>query len=306
MLHDGRLWRGFEEWGGSWPSSFKATVIHAAEGADLLEAASWTVPAPLSYPSSPFRCLWSCGQDGFLEGNAVVGPSGDLQELLRVHRFAGETAALVTTKNKGGAQLMDRAETRFIHLPGGATKFTAKFDTESKRYWTVSNPASYLESTPGLLEQLLCLGCNCYSCINQAMDVRTHLVVMSSLDLQAWEPHGLVLATPPQQSAGTVDWVTQGPDMLLVIRCAVTVDGQAPANPKAGNVIGFKRVKNFRELGRSRCFCAAVHGHGLCFGEPHVADPLPSCVMSSVDGQREAVVAEAAVKLQAPGGQEMI
>lgn len=214
-VKDGRLWRALE-WHpeGKW-GSFQALVVSAPVDANLMDAKSWTATARLAYPADA-----GAGQH-WLEGNVVVAPDGGMLNILRVANV--EKAAVVRVHR-------DRLEfERLIDFPGGAKKFTIRFDGKSKRYWTLSNPAPEGAEDPA--------------------SVRNTLVLMSSADLMAWRIERTILTHPDAEKHAFqyVDWQFEKGDLVVASRTAFDDDeGGAPRGHDA-NYLTFHRVKNFRK-----------------------------------------------------------
>lgn len=135
LIHDGRLWRGMEEYTGPKWGAFKAFMMSAPVDADLLKASSWTSSNRLER-----NLTWLDGKfGGWLEGNAVVTPKGEMLDILRAdYRTKDEKAALVRISADGKTATFDPTKD-FIDFPGGCKKFTIRYDAPSKHYWTLSN-----------------------------------------------------------------------------------------------------------------------------------------------------------------------
>ena len=189
VAHDGRLFRAFEfhpegPWGG-----FQALMLSAPVDADLTNPKSWTMTQRLTFPSGDEGRTW-------LEGNAVIGPHGEVLDILRVDNR--ERAAILVL-NDGRLAVQ-----RFVDLPGGAKKFTIRYDSRSKLYWSLVNPALPGEalsvSTPG--------------------SVRNTLALVSSPDLEHWTPRSIIMHHVDAASYGFqyVDWQFDGNDIIAAVR----------------------------------------------------------------------------------------
>ncbi len=213
-IHGGRIWRAMEyhppgPWG-----FFEALALSAPQKADLLDPKSWTMTARLPYPAD--------AADGkhWLEGNAVVAPDGSLLDILRVDNV--EKAAIVRIGR-------DRLEfDRLIPFPGGAKKFTIRYDRKSRRYWTLSNPAPDAPAPAS---------------------VRNTLALLSSPDLLEWRMERVVLTHPDVLKHGFqyVDWQFDGNDLAAVVRTAFDDDEGGANNYHNSNFMIFLRVENFRK-----------------------------------------------------------
>jgi hypothetical protein len=107
-----------------WAKCFHAFVMSAPVKADLLKTKNWTItnqiPCDLSWLNGDFG--------GWLEGNIVVGPDENIVNILRVDfPHHPEKAAIITISADGLLASFD-PEQGFIDFPGGAKKFTIRFD----------------------------------------------------------------------------------------------------------------------------------------------------------------------------------
>ncbi len=226
--HEGRLWRAFEDADGpgGWGSHFRAFMMSAPLDSDLLDAKSWTHSNSLERDAS-----WN-GNDfnGWLEGNAVVDPDGKMVDVLRVDtKSPDEKAAIVHISDDGKTSTFDPA-TGFVAFPGGAKKFTIRFDPPSKKYWSLTNVVlpRHRHEGPG--------------------GIRNTLALTSSPDLKTWTVNSIVLYHPDTVNHGFqyVDWVFEGDDLIFVSRTAYDDGlGGADSNHNA-NFLTFHRIPNFR------------------------------------------------------------
>jgi hypothetical protein len=160
-IHDGRIWRAMEyhppgPWG-----FFQALLLSAPVKANLLDPRSWRFSDRLPYPASAAE-----GQH-WLKGNAAVARDGALVDILRVDNV--KKAALVRLNG-------DRLEfVRLIAFPGGAKKFTIRYDPKSHRYWALVNPAPQ-SPVPA--------------------SVHNTLALASSMDLLEWRIDRILLTHP--------------------------------------------------------------------------------------------------------------
>ncbi len=232
LYHDGRIWRAMEDEksGGGWGHMFRTFMMSAPEDADLLQASNWTVSNAL--PRDPD---WLDGQfRGWLEGNAVLDPRGQVVNLLRVNvegpsRIAGK-AALVRISDDGRTATFD-PDNGFLDFPGGAKKFTIRYDPVSEAYWALTNPVmGHRELNAG--------------------SVRNTLALLRSEDLIQWEMRCILLHHPDviYHAFQYPDWVIEGDDLLAAIRTAYD-DGLGGARRgHDANYLTFHRFTDFREL----------------------------------------------------------
>lgn len=232
VVHQGRIWRAMEDekTGGGWGHMFRAFVMSAPVGADLLNASSWTASNAL--PRDPG---WLDGEfRGWLEGNAVVDRDGRIVNVLRVNveqqsRVAGK-AAIVRISDDGRTASFD-SKTGFIDFPGGAKKFTIRYDPKSKAYWSLTNPVL------GTMDR-------------NAGSIRNTLALVRSEDLVHWKIRCILLHHPDVVRHGFQypDWVFDGDDLLAAVRTACD-DGLGGArNAHDANYLTFHRFGGFRTL----------------------------------------------------------
>lgn len=228
VLHAGRIWRGMEDTRGGtgWGKHFRAFMMSAPEDADLLKASNWTVSNALARDAS-----WLDGKfGGWLEGNAVVTPSGGIVDILRVDHPEGGRAAVVYVSPDGKEARFDPAS-GFIDFPGGAKKFTIRYDPKSRRYWSLTNYVPPKHKGP------------------HAAGTRNTLALIRSRDLRTWEVRGVVLYHPDREKHGFqyVDWLFEGPDLIAACRTAFDDEEGGAHNAHDANFMTFHRVRNFRK-----------------------------------------------------------
>lgn len=213
-VHGGRIWRTMEYHPPGLWGNFEALMLSAPVKSDLLDPASWRFTARLPYPANAGE-----GKH-WLEGNAVVARDGKLLNILRVDNI--EKAAVVRVE---GDKLVFE---RLVDFPGGAKKFTIRYDRKSRRYWTLSNPAPG-SPTPA--------------------KIRNTLALVSSADLREWRTERIVLTHPdPEKHAFQyVDWQFDGADLIATVRTAFDDDQGGAANYHDANYLTFLRVKDFRK-----------------------------------------------------------
>jgi len=255
LEHAGRLWRGFE-WRHppiAWGVNYRATMLSAPVDADLLNPASWTLADPL-----PSDRSWNGGDMGaWLEGNAVVTPTGELVDVLRVQtKSPDEKAAIVRVSADGKKMSFDPA-TGFVNFPGGAKKFTVRFDPQSKLYWSLASIVHerHRANNPGGIRNTLALTC--------------------SADLTNWTVRCILLYHPDVKKHGFqyVDWQFEGDGMIAVCRTAYD-DGLGGArSAHDANYLTFHRVSNFRRLTMANSVPLYQEAQPLSLR--HVPEPKP-------------------------------
>ena len=201
MTHNGRVWRGFEDAGGGkqWGVRYRAMMLSAPVDADLLKRDSWTFSNYIARDPK-----WMGGSfQAWLEGNAVVTPEGQVVDILRMHYGGqGGKAAMVHIGPDGTTASFD-PETGFIDLPGGAKKFTIRYDPQSRAYWSLTNPV--MQHTD-----------------RNAGGVRNTLALLRSEDLRNWQVRCILLHHPDvvRHAFQYPDWVFEGDDIIAAVRTA--------------------------------------------------------------------------------------
>ncbi len=232
VIHQGRIWRAMED--APQGREFRALMMSAPVDADLLRADSWAFSNKLPYEES-----WYGGKmKGWLEGNAVVAPDGQIVNVLR-SEFTDSThgiAAMARVSSDGKETSFD-PEDGFIRLPGGTSKkFTIRHDPKSGKYWALVN---WIQ--PGDLRHL--------EQGARAGRLRNTLALASSTDLRDWIVERIVLYHPDvkKHAFQYVGWQFDGEDLIAVSRTAYD-DGLGGAdNYHNANFITFHRIPHFRE-----------------------------------------------------------
>ena len=233
LEHEGRLYRAFEDNDPChWPRGFQAGVISIAADADLLDAAHWTMSNKLPYDPDADPPAWGGTMGaGWLEGNVVADPDGQLWDVLRVHSDPVlNKAAMVRIVDEGRTITFDPA-TGSIDLPGGMSKFTIRRDPQGGLYWMLSND---MQDQPVPIR-------------------RNRLSLFCSPDLRTWERKKVLMGdhyenTPEDSVRLTgfqyVDWQFDGDDILYMVRAACI----GAHNFHDANRMVFSRVERFRSL----------------------------------------------------------
>ncbi len=241
VIHNGRLWRAVENAKSNstaWGKRYSAMVVSVPADADLLNASNWRATCFLPHDSA-----YLDGQfGGWLEGNAVVTPEGNLVNILRIatSEKGRDMAAIVNISENGLSASFDPS-TGFFDFVGGARKFTIRFDDRTKRYWTISNMiAGEFTNLP-------------------AGSVRNTLVLKSSADLRNWTIHKILLKHPDVKKHGFqyIDWQFDGRDIIFLSRTAYDDKFGGANNYHDANYLTFHRIKNYSsyiksEVGRTK------------------------------------------------------
>jgi len=229
VVHHGRIWRAMEDacGPGGWGTCFRAFMMSAPENSDLLNATNWTCSQTLGSDTN-----WLDGQfGGWLEGNAVVTPEGALVDLLRcdVHT-PRERAALVRISDDGTQAAFDPAD-GFVDFPGGAKKFTIRFDSRTGRYWSLANVVAKADRG------------------NHPGAIRNTLALTYSPDLRHWTIARILLHHDQPETIGFqyCDWQFDGDDLIAVVRTAFADPTGGAHSYHDANYVTFHRFKDFRD-----------------------------------------------------------
>lgn len=229
VVHRGRIWRAMEDQFGprGWGTSFRSFVMSAPEDADLLKASSWTCTNRIGRNPE-----WLGGKFlGWLEGNVVVAPEGEIVNMLRVACNDDEERAAVIRISPDGTKATFDPETAFVPFPGGAKKFTIRRDPVGGAYWALATwvPPEYRRGQPAA--------------------TRNTLALIRSDDLKGWTVWRVLLQNPDVEKHGYqyADWLFEGDDIIAVVRTAHD-DGLGGAhNYHDANFLTFHRIERFRE-----------------------------------------------------------
>jgi hypothetical protein len=211
-----------------WGITYCAGVLSAAVDADLLDASQWVFSEFL-----PGKKEWlSGGFGGWLEGNVVVDPDGQLVNVLRVDTSEYPEKAAIVGVSEDGRTLSFDPVTDFVDFPGGAKKFAIRYDETTQRYWTLATIVQERRHDQ-----------------RKPSRVRNTLALTSSPNLRAWEVHRILLYHPDVAKQGFqyVDWQVEGDDLIAACRTAFD-DGEGGAhNAHDANYLTFHRIDSFRD-----------------------------------------------------------
>lgn len=226
LAHDGRLWRAFErrDPARGWAENFEAFVVSAPDSSNLLDAANWRF-------SERLRCQSVWNLHGWLEGNVVETPSGEVADILRTDSRDTEKAAFVMADAEGKTLRFD-PKMGIRPFPGGCKKFAVRFDRVSHLYWVLANdsPGRPPDAVPGT--------------------VRNTLVLSASPDLKTWTTRAVVLHHPDTARHGFqyADWQFDGEDLIFVSRTAFDDETGGAHDAHDANFLTFHRISRFRAL----------------------------------------------------------
>lgn len=234
--HDGKLWRAMEDAMGpikKWGKRYGAFMMSIPLGADPMKAANWTSSNVLRHDST----LLGGNFGGWIEGNAVVDPNGQLWDVLRVDDKSTleEKAAFVKISADGKTATFNR-DVDFVKFPGGSKKFSIRYDAKSKLYWTITNyiPDEIKAANKG----------------RNPASIRNTQALFSSKDLRNWDLRKILLQHPDIIKHGFqyVDWLFEGKNNIIFLSRTAYEDGQGGAhNNHDANYLTFHRIKKFRK-----------------------------------------------------------
>jgi hypothetical protein len=233
LRKDGRITRAFEDCDPCcWGRGFQSFVISAEEDRDLLDAATWRMSNKLAFDPQWVPPSWgSVPCPGWLEGNVVETPNGEVWNILRVNSAPAVDKAAVVRVLDGGRRVTFDPATGFIDFPGGMTKFTVRRDPATGLYLTLSN-GNTDPSQP-----------------NQRNILSLHV----SHDLIHWEHRKRILEDDnglpwPESVRLTgfqyVDWHFDGPGIVYLVRTAY----RGAHNFHDSNRITFHRLENYPQF----------------------------------------------------------
>ncbi|MCC6683195.1 MAG: exo-alpha-sialidase [Phycisphaeraceae bacterium] len=216
LIHNGRIWRAYEaiERGQTWATQFRAGMCSAPVDSDLLNADNWTHTNWLRNDKS-----WLAGKVGFngwLEGNAVAAPDGQVLNIMRVDVGNGEreVAAHLHVVDEHN---MEFNASRDIHpMPGAAKKFNIRFNAQTNTYWTVASIVNEEN----------------YQTDRRPAHIRNQVAIMQSPDLINWTVERVVIKDLSDvQHIGFqyLDWQFDGRDIIAACRTAFP-DAIGPAH----------------------------------------------------------------------------
>ena len=252
VVHEGRIYKAFEDcdppvWG-----NFQASVISAPADADLLDAANWTLSNKLPFDLDWLPDGWDKQMGspaGWREGNIVVDPDGQLWDIMTFEAgsIAEEKAARLRITDDGRRLSFDPA-TGYIDFPGAKAKFTIRRDPQTGKYLSLVNNITEPELLQKIAEDSAVQGHRSKHPIRQ----RNVMSLTASDDLWNWrvvrelmrddtglQPEPSILLTGFQY----VDWQFDGDDLIYAVRAAY----RGSRNFHDSNRIIFRRLDNFRD-----------------------------------------------------------
>lgn len=223
VVHNGRIWKGFEFSSEPDRKTWRVFVLSAPVDANLLDRDSWTFSEQID--------TWTDYQ--WIEGNMVISPNGEVVDILRTNDktrkregyLEEDEPVAVVHVSEDGTKLSHNKDQDLVPFPGGGAKFTIKRDTQSSNYYALVNP----QNSPELYRNVLSL--------------------TMSTDLKSWKIVKELIRhpEPTYHAFQYVDWDFDGDDIVYASRTAYD-DGLGGANrAHDANYMTFDRVERFRE-----------------------------------------------------------
>jgi hypothetical protein len=168
---------------------------------------------------------------GWLEGNVVETPDGEIWNILRFNSSPAVDKAAIVKVSDDAKSISFDPKTGFIEFPGGMTKFTIRRDTVTHLYLTLSNN----NTDPAYASQRNVLSLHVSDDLIHWRHRKT--LIEDDLDI----PHEDSIRYTGFQY---VDWQFDGGDIIYAVR--VAYDGAH--NFHDANRITFHKLESFREV----------------------------------------------------------
>ncbi len=252
LVHEGRIYKAFEDCDPTiWGTGFQACVISAPVGADLLDAANWTMSNKI--PFNPAWCPpeWgSVNKPGWREGNVVADPDGQLWDVMTFEAspLAREISPRLKILDEGRRLEFDPAN-GYFEFPGAKAKFTLRRDPVTGKYLSIVTNLAQVD----LLLEMAATGPSTRLHRDHILRQRNFASLTTSDDLWNWR----IVKTLLQDDTGLTpedsirltgfqytDWIIDGDDLLFVTRTAL----RGAANFHDSNQVLYCVLKNFRDL----------------------------------------------------------
>ncbi|MDD4369346.1 MAG: sialidase family protein [Oscillospiraceae bacterium] len=224
--YQGRLFTAIDY--GSWGTGgFKHALLSIDAASDLMEASNWTCSDFLAYdPVWPGACKGVCM--GGLEGNAVVGPDGEIYNVLR-YQMAGSQPAYGRAMVLRGSWRQPEAKLQFAWFAdfngGSNSKFDLLYDQPSQAYWAIVSEV--VEPEHPAQRNVLSLACS--------RDLKHFEIVRRLLDFRQEDPACVGFQY--------VSFLIDGNDMLYLCRTSLN----HARNMHDANYSTFHRISDFRQ-----------------------------------------------------------
>jgi len=233
LRKNGRIYRAFEDCTPCrWGTGFQSLVISANEDSELLDASNWTMSNKLPFDPTWTPKEWGeLQRPGWLEGNVVETPNGEIWNILRFNSTPVVDKAAIVKVSDDGKNISFDPKTGFIQFPGGMTKFTIRKDAVTQLYLTLSNN----NTDPKYANQRNVLSLH----VSEDLIHWRHKKTLLEDDLDLSHEDSIRLT-----GFQYVDWQFDGDDIIYIVR--VAYDGAH--NFHDANRITFHKLKDFREI----------------------------------------------------------
>lgn len=221
-----RLWCGVDY--GSHESGRHMTCLVSANiNGDLLDASNWEISSPLKYNKN-WEGAVAGDNRGFIEGNAVVLPNGEIGNMLRYFTNGGTPSYGLAGILQGSCENPGKALElyRFVKFPGNLSKFDVKKDEKSGLYFSICS--RILDGGWVKMRNLLSLTCS--------KDLENWVVLSDLINWTDMDPQKVGLQY--------VSYAFDGDDIIYLSRTAFNGAQSYHDN----NYITFHRIKDFRSL----------------------------------------------------------
>lgn len=229
VVYDGRIYETLE-WG-SWANTdyFHAAMVMSCDvNDDLLVPENWSFSEPLKY-NPDWQGTADGPSSGNIEGTLCMAPDGGLYNIMRYQINEGSTPpyGLVLSYKVNTTDHDEPLKySHSIKMPCNHSKFMIKYDTVSKKYYSVVTRIDCVERK----------------------DRRNLLSLMSSPDLENWSLVCDLIDKREQDMEKVgfqyVDFEIEGDDIIYLCRTALNNAN----NYHDSNYSTFHRIKNFRNL----------------------------------------------------------
>lgn len=228
VIKDGRIYRAYESVIGAGFRNYCAFMLSADINSDLLDASSWTFTNTVRLLDvAPIPDDISAQGAGWLEGNAVIDPEGNVCNIIRVNFEPGYGYAAILKLSADNKTL---TFDKFTKFDGGMTKFIVKRDEVTGKYISLVNNITH----PDYSKQRVVLSL----ASSDGLDSwKLNETLLYPNKLENWE--NLILT----QAFQYVDWIIDGDDILYIVREAA--DGALTYHD--GLDITMYRIENFRQ-----------------------------------------------------------
>jgi hypothetical protein len=152
--------------------------------------------------------------------------------VLRVQTKSPDEKAAIVRVSRDGKRSSFDPKTGFVDFPGGAKKFTIRYDPKTELYWSLTNPVYERHRT------------------NNPGSIRNTLTLTSSPDLRNWTVKCILIYHPDTSKHGFqyVDWLFEGNDIIAACRTAFDDAAGGAHSYHDANYLTFHRFTNFRVL----------------------------------------------------------